>query len=319
MSKNINSDQIKNVIQHIFDLPTLPTTIARMIEVIDHPLSSAQTLDRIISGDQALAAQILKLANSAYYGFPRKINTITLAIVVLGFETVKNFGLSVSVIDRFSCYNNTAPFDIYLFWEHSICTALASRLLARECGYQPAGEAFATGLLHDLGKYVISLHFRNEFEIVIKQMIEEDIPMFEAEEQQLSGINHAHAGAWLAEKWNLSDSIVEGIYFHHKPQLALKHQRLVWIIHFANYLTKKIGAGFSGDLSTNCFQEEAILALNLVLDGNGNIDEDYYFKKISQEIEKEQALFDLVRNRPGDKQLSNYQDNQWSEYATNHA
>lgn len=316
MSKEYSRDQIKNAIQHIFDLPTLPTTVARMIEVIDHPSSSAQTLDRIISGDQALAAQVLKLANSAYYGFPRKINTITLAIVVLGFETLKNFGLSVSVIDRFSRYHNAAPFDIYLFWEHAICTAIASRLIAKECNYQPSGEAFAAGLLHDLGKFVISIHFKELFERVVNQMMDEDVPMFKVEEQVMSGINHAHAGAWLAEKWHLSDSIVSGIFFHHQPHLANNYQKLAWIVHYANYLTKKVGAGFSGDLSTNCHQEQAALALNLVITQEGEIDENYYFKKLSAEIDKEQDLLDLVRYRQG-RELLETSENQWSEHVTN--
>ena len=145
MPKKLTFGKIKKVTQHIFDLPTLPTTVARIIEMVDHPSTSAHSLSRIISSDQVLTAQILKLANSAYYGFPRKINTVPLAIVVIGLETLKNMALSVSVIDRFSRFQHTMPFDIYLFWEHAIGTAIASRMLAKESNYQVTGEIFAAG------------------------------------------------------------------------------------------------------------------------------------------------------------------------------
>ena len=109
MSGNLTFAKIKKITQHIFDLPTLPTTVVKTIELVDNPNTSARMLSRIISSDQALTAQILKLANSAYYGFPHKINTVPLAIVVIGMETLKNLVLSASVIDRFARYQHSMP------------------------------------------------------------------------------------------------------------------------------------------------------------------------------------------------------------------
>jgi putative nucleotidyltransferase with HDIG domain len=320
VAKHIRPENIRKVTRHIFDLPTLPSTVAKMIEVIDHPSTSAHTLNTIVSSDQALAAQVLRLANSAYYGFPRKINTITLAIVVVGFETLKNFGLSSAVLDRFARFNHDVPFDIYLFWEHSICTAVASRMLARETGYQISGEAFAAGLLHDLGKYVISIYFRELFEKVVEQMIDDDMPMYQVEEQHLAHVNHAQIGAWLVEKWNLSESIVSGIKHHHRPDLANSHQQLAWIVHYANYLTKKFGVGFSGDMSTTGYRDGLGERLGLRLTNDALVDEDYYFRKLSAEIEKEQELFSLIRQRTDtEKNDTNSYEPDWSEHAASYA
>ena len=296
MTHRLTSGRIRSITRHIYDLPTLPTTVARMIEVIDQPSTSASTLAKIISSDQVLTAQILKLANSAYYGFPRRINTITLAIVVLGFETLKNLVLSVSVIDGFSRYQHSMPFDVHLFWEHAIATGLGSRMIAREAGYQIAGEAFAAGLLHDIGKYVMSLHFKTSFERIVNRMIDEDLPMFVIEEQELDGVNHAHVGAWLIEKWNLPEQIVQAVQFHHNLDQRESGEKLAAIIHFADYLAKKLGVGYSGDMSTPSFDEDVIPELGLKKDGNGRLKEAEYLERFKQEIEAEHSLFAVARH-----------------------
>ena len=95
-------ERIKKITQSIIGLPTLPTVITQMIGLIDNPKTSAKDVAGLISTDQALTAKILKLANSAFYGFPREIATVNHAVVVLGFDTVKNLGLSVSVLERFA-------------------------------------------------------------------------------------------------------------------------------------------------------------------------------------------------------------------------
>jgi len=296
VTDRLTSGKIRRITQHIYDLPTLPTTVARMIEVIDQPATSAGTLAKIISSDQVLTAQILKLANSAYYGFPRRINTITLAIVVLGFETLKNLVLSVSVIDRFSRYQHAMPFDVYLFWEHAIATGIASRMIARDCGYQITGEAFAAGLLHDIGKYIMSLHFKKSFEKIVNRMIDEDRPMYVIEEEVMDGVNHAHVGGWLIEKWNLPEQIVRAVRFHHNLDEREEKDLLPQILHFGDYLTKKLGVGYSGDMSTPAFDPAVVGELGLQTTASGEVDEGSYLKRLQQQIEDEHSLFAVARH-----------------------
>ena len=152
--------RLKRITQSIIGLPTLPTVITELISLIDNPKTNARKVAQLISTDQALTAKILKLANSAFYGFPREIATVDLAVVVLGFETVKNLGLSVSVLERFSGTDGGVDeFDRQKFWEHSIACGVSARLLAGKLRYRMPGEAFAAGILHDIGRLILSQYF----------------------------------------------------------------------------------------------------------------------------------------------------------------
>ena len=129
--------RLKRITQSIIGLPTLPTVITQLIGLIDNPRTSAHDVAALISTDQALTAKILKLANSAFYGFPREIATVNHAVVVLGFETVKTLGLSVSVLERFAAGSgDNSQFDRQKFWDHSLACGVAARILAAKLRYQ---------------------------------------------------------------------------------------------------------------------------------------------------------------------------------------
>ena len=147
--------RIRRIAESIINLPTLPTIVSKMLQLVDNPKTSAGALARLISTDQALTARILRLANSAYYGFPRRISTVNTAIVVLGFNAVKDMGLSLSVFDMFRDPAPSGSFDIMRFWEHSMGCGIAARMMSRRYRPDLAGEGFVAGLLHDIGKAVL--------------------------------------------------------------------------------------------------------------------------------------------------------------------
>lgn len=241
---NPNIQRIKRITESIIGLPTLPTVVSKMIELVDNPRTSAASLSRLISTDQALTARLLKLANSAYYGFPREISTVNMAIVVLGFNTVKDMGLSLSVFDAFKNQENTPSFDIAKFWEHSIACGIASRMLARNYRSRFAGEAFVAGLLHDIGKVILNQYFHKEF-VMIMEKTSGGMTLEEAEDSVI-GIRHSQIGAWLAEKWNLPKLISETIEFHHTPWNTKKEPLFVATVCLADYLCHLCGSGHSG-------------------------------------------------------------------------
>ncbi len=236
--------RIKKITQSIIGLPTLPTVITQMIGLIDNPQTSAREVSQLIATDQALTAKILKLANSAFYGFPREIATVNHAVVVLGFETVKSLGLSVSVLERFAAGGASTSFDRQKFWEHSIACGVAARLLADKLRYRVQGEAFAAGILHDIGKLILSQYFTDEFEEILALTRDEDLYIGKAEERVL-GVTHAEIGLWLAEKWNLPAKLVDAISNHHAPGRMERESELASLIHLADFLTRreKIGDG----------------------------------------------------------------------------
>jgi HD-like signal output (HDOD) protein len=216
-----------------------------MIDLVDNPKTSAASLARLISTDQSLTAKILKLANSAYYGFPREISTVNMAIVVMGFNSVRDMGLSLSVFDAFKEVPGAASFDLSQFWEHSIGCGVAAKLLARRYHHRYAGEAFVAGLLHDIGKVVLDQYLHADFLEIMKRT-NDNVQTLDEAEMAVTGTSHGEIGGWLADKWRLPHVISESIRFHHSPWEATREPVLVALVSVANYLCHLSGIGRSG-------------------------------------------------------------------------
>lgn len=238
--------RLRQVTEKIIGLPTLPVIVTQLISLLGDPRSSARQVAQLISTDQALTAKILKVANSAFYGFPREIATVQLAIVVLGFEQVKNLSLSVAVLKRFSSGTEHRLFDRQRFWDHAIGCGVAGRMLARKFRPRMEGEAFVAGVLHDLGKLILIEYFPDAFSEALELAEAEGMTIAEAEDRVL-GVTHADVGGWLAEKWNLPPSLVNAIAYHHRPGDLEKPEDLVWFVHVANAMVRHHQVGASGD------------------------------------------------------------------------
>ena len=237
--------RIRRITESIITLPTLPTVVSKMIQLVDNPKTSAGSLARLISSDQAMTARMLKTANSAYYGFSREISTVDMAIVVMGFDAVKEIGLSLSVLEMFRNAGPDTPFDVTRFWEHSVGCAVASRMLARRYRRDVAGEAFVAGLLHDIGKLILSQYATRDFTNIMELVAHDEATLDEAE-QTVLGAGHPEVGGWLAEKWRLPRKIVEGIRRHHAVDEARADPALTAVVSLGNYLCHRGNVGASG-------------------------------------------------------------------------
>jgi HD-like signal output (HDOD) protein len=200
-------------LESLQQLPMLPSTAAEALQLIDNPRTSAGMLGRIIERDQALAARVLKIANSPFYGFPREISTIDLASVVLGFDAIKETILSL-VIQGVFAHTRSPHLDIQDFWKYSIFCGSAARFLARRLGYRVAGEAFVAGLMHDIGVLIIAQFFPRELDAIRQEQSLRGLSLVEAEHKVLAA-THCEIGAWLAERWNLPQQLINAIALHH--------------------------------------------------------------------------------------------------------
>jgi len=151
---------IQRKLESLRQLPTVPFVLSEVLNAVDNVNMSAAALASIIERDQSLAARVLAVANSPFYGFSRKISTIDLAIVVLGLNSIKEIVLSL-VIKRFFTNIRRDLFDVNAFWQYSVFCGACSRLLARKLDYRIAGEAFVAGLTHDIGYIILIQYFIN--------------------------------------------------------------------------------------------------------------------------------------------------------------
>ena len=237
----------KRVVQEIQALPTLPVVMMKILECIDDPHSSAKDLKDIITNDISISTKVLSLANSAFYGYARTIEDITRAIVVLGFETIIDVALSVSLNSILSPAGDCFEISMEEFWKHSMATGEAGRLCAKKELYPYSERAFLIGLTHDVGKIALACFFQTEFNNAIKNSLAKDTFIYNTEKNSL-GFSHSDAGGWLAEKWNLPPTILIPIQFHHKPENAPpEFQREAILAHLADYLAKHASIGNSGD------------------------------------------------------------------------
>ena len=244
LESDSSKEKIRRYITRIKDLPTLPIVVTQILKLVNQDSSSAKELGQAVASDQALAANVLKLANSTFYGFSRKISTITEAIVHLGFNVVRCLAVSVSVIDVFSEGEDRQYFNRSEFWQHSIGCGIISKMTAQRVKNVDPEIAFLVGILHDLGKLALDRFMVADFNQVLKIANEQEMTFSEAE-QRYYDTDHAQIGAWLADWWKLPSSIVEPILRHHKTE-NIGAGSLVAIVAFANALCHHRDIGNSG-------------------------------------------------------------------------
>jgi putative nucleotidyltransferase with HDIG domain len=238
MLNTADPSALKRVTEGMVALPTLPLVASRLIDAIACPGTSSEEVARILSLDPSLTARTLRLANSDFYGFPRKVGTVELAVVVLRPNTIRDLVLGASVFQTLG----ERDAGMEGLWNHSLACGVAARSLAERCGYRLSGEAYAAGLLHDIGKVVLRQTDPERLQAVIAMVLDQGEPMEEAE-RGLFGSSHAEVGAWLAERWGLPADLVEAIACHHRPEAATRNRKLAALVHVANSLTER--AGFS--------------------------------------------------------------------------
>lgn len=232
----------KTILSSIRNLPAVPVIMMEVNRLLDNSMTSARDLGQIISKDQGLTTKILAIANSPLYGLPRKVSTIEFAIVVLGFDQIKNIVIALSIIEAFN-HKSKDDWQRKKFWIHSVTTASVARKISNTLGLgKVGGEIFTAGLLHDLGISVIHLYFIKEFQKIVNLVQTEGYSYLKAETEVL-GINHQDICRYLAHKWNLPDSLVEVISYHHTPSEAENNKELAAIVHLADFMTQKFSIG----------------------------------------------------------------------------
>lgn len=234
------------VVAAVNEVPSLPQVVLKVMELTEDPNSTAQDINNVLNQDQGMTARVLKLANSAFYGFPRRISTVTDAIVLLGFKTIRSIVLAASVSDILVKEMEGYALEQGELWRHSQCSALTARMIAKRIKFGAVDVAYTAALLHDIGKVVLNTFMKDSYQEVVDKVTTDNISFSQAEDEIL-GFNHAQVGARIAEKWNLPPELVEGIALHHQPDEAVINQKLAAIVHIADAVCVIMGIGIGVD------------------------------------------------------------------------
>jgi putative nucleotidyltransferase with HDIG domain len=236
----IDKENIRKRVEAMTSVPTLPGVFEKINRLMDSSEATAEDIAKVIASDQALSAKILRIVNSAFYGFPNRISSVTHALIILGFDVVKGLMLSTSVFDIMLARG----FDG--LWKHSLGAALTAGIIARRINDPNPEEVSVAGLLHDIGKVIIKIELPEESSLIDEMATKKQILAYEAEEEIL-GFNHTIVGKWLCRKWNLPDKLADPITYHNRPNLSKLAPKPTAIIHVADALIRGIGFGFAGD------------------------------------------------------------------------
>jgi len=193
------------------NLPTIPTVLARILQLVDGEGASGKQLIEVIEHDQALTGKMLRLANSAFFGQSRRVATIPRAVVLLGFSTVRNLALGVKVWDALG--HGISRVRLEELWTHGVAVATATKMLAARLRAGDPDEAFTAGLLHDVGRLVLAMRFGDEYGGAVGGVAQSE-PV-EPIESGTFGVDHAEVGGWMLEAWSLPPGIVEAVRLHH--------------------------------------------------------------------------------------------------------
>jgi putative nucleotidyltransferase with HDIG domain len=216
------------------DLPTVPVVVTRILALTESESSSPRELIDLIEVDQVLTARILRIANSPFFGLSRQASSLQRALMVLGYDSVRDLALGVKVWDAFVDRGGRA---VLRLWQHATSVAISARSIARELGRVDAGTAFTCGLLHDIGRAALHLHAPETMAQLALGPGEESLAI----EREVLGVDHAAVGAWMAESWNLPPVLVEAIQHHHEPRPdALPPASLATLIGLADELARRI-------------------------------------------------------------------------------
>ena len=236
---------IDDLIQDTIKLVSLPDVYYRLEEAINHPHTSLDDMGEIIASDPNLASRLLRIANSAFFGFPEKIESIKRAIITVGTQQLRDLVLATTVISRFSKMPNVGC-NMRSFWEHSIAVGVTARIIANHHNENNAERFYVAGLMHDIGRLVLYIKQPDIMRQLLEKREKNNVLLYMLERDTF-GFDHATVGGTLLNAWHVPQSLYEPVYFHHEPESAQNYPTETMAIHIADIIVNGFKIGSSGE------------------------------------------------------------------------
>ncbi len=245
-------------------LVSLPDIYYRLEAALDSPNSTINDFATLLSADPDLCARLLRMANSAFYSFPSKIETIDRAISTVGMRQIRELVLVTSVIEMFE--GASIPLvNMRSFWKHSVAVGVFSRSIAQHCGLGQSERYYIPGLLHDIGRLVLFLKLPEAMSEMVQQSIIETRSLFLLEREKLQ-YSHDTVGGRLLEFWRVPQSIFEPVNYHHDPQQSLEFSQTTSVVHIADSWINRMKIGSSGESNIPLIDKHALESISICED-----------------------------------------------------
>lgn len=281
----------KKIYAKIDELPTLPVVVSKLLALLENPELDMNELIHLVSQDPALTAKVLRVANSAYYGFAQEIGTLDRAVALLGLNMLKSLALSVGVVDSLP---KTAKSDLLNhagLWLHSVASAAVIQELGQRMGLpKEEDHLFVVGLLHDVGKIVLLHFFFDLYQEALQKAQAEGGPPLYLAEREVIGLDHGDVGALLLKRWKFPPQVVQPIMAHHRHDVQVEADpRDTTMLRMANALPQLVGLGRDGNITPPQLRPEDLEILKM---DQAGLDDLRDFTLASQEAI--QAFFDAI-------------------------
>lgn len=251
----------EKVLNGLERLPAMPAPVLRVIQLAGDPNAAVNEIAECISTEPSLTTAVLRVANSAYYGVPGEVTNVRMGVIMLGTTTIRSLAMMAAAYTWFEqpelCGRRGR-----VMWEHALSTAIFASSLARRYAPTVEEEAFCCGLLHDLGKIVLTVSLTSQYEAILERAQTRHIPDAEAERMAL-GFDHTEVGDVLAERWGLPAMLREVVRYHHDPKAAHEHRAFAEFVHAGDYLYWQLMEGSSFDPSRRPIEPEVVRKFEL--------------------------------------------------------
>ena len=235
-----------------------PDVCMRLFELIHLPTTGAAEIAQVVSVDPNLTARLLRIANSSFYNFSRKIDTVSRAVTVIGTTELYQLVLSISAVKTFANIPNELV-DMETFWRHSVYTGLLARTLAIRANVLHPERLFVAGLMHDLGSLVLYHQRPDSMRDILLVADGDEEVLFQSELERL-GFSHAGVAGYMMEQWQLPEALVDAIKWHHQPEMAREARVEAHLLYLANHLVNESEQGnFMGSPRADIQLQQALL------------------------------------------------------------
>ncbi|PMP66150.1 HDOD domain-containing protein, partial [Desulfurella multipotens] len=242
-----NVEKLYNNLDSIENLPAFPQIALEITYLLRKESTSAKNLYDLIQKDPTLVSQILKTANSPFYGLHGKVSSLIHAINLLGFVQIENIVIASALLSTIKKFPVSKRFNTNQFLDHSFGCGITAKIISNILNFQSGGLEFSAGVIHDIGKVILDLYDQEDFDMILNNAYKNNKSFYESE-KELFGITHCDLAGKLLKRWDLPEDLIDAVVNHHTPQKA-KNQIMASIVSVADLLTYSEGIGFGGNYS----------------------------------------------------------------------